>query len=82
MGGNRKHGFRRGNASGRNGAGQWYCNGCEKMHPYARFRNGTLDGRSYCDRTDPDGVCRSIALAGRSQDSGAKAAQQQSPLVP
>jgi hypothetical protein len=53
MAGNRKHGFRRGNASGRNGAGQWYCDGCGKLHPYTRFRNGTPEGRSYCDRTDP-----------------------------
>ena len=51
MGGNRKHGYMRGNASGRNGAGAWYCNGCGKMHPYSRFRNGTTDGKSYCDRT-------------------------------
>lgn len=53
MAGNRKHGFRRGNASGRRPAfweQPWFCHGCNKMHPYNRFRNGTLDGRNLCDR--------------------------------
>jgi hypothetical protein len=52
MGGNRKHGFRRGNANGRNGnhAKDWFCDGCQKMHGYKITAWGTLDGRKLCSR--------------------------------
>lgn len=53
MGGNRKHGFMRGNASGRRRAFweiPWFCDGCKIKHAYTRCRNGMLDGRSLCDR--------------------------------
>ncbi len=49
MGGNRKHGYRRGNRGGFKGE-PWFCDGCKKLHVYTRFRNGTLDGCSLCDR--------------------------------
>lgn len=55
MGGNRKHGFMRGNASGRRRAFweiDWRCDGCLKMKPYHSCRNGTLDGQSLCNRCD------------------------------
>ena len=53
MGGNRKHGFRRGNANGRNGSGvspKWFCQGCGKMHGGQVSRTRMLDGFDYCDR--------------------------------
>jgi hypothetical protein len=49
MGGNRKHGFMRGNRGGFKPV-SWYCDGCGKFHAGTRSRNGTLDGRSLCDR--------------------------------
>lgn len=52
MGGNRKHGFMRGNASGRNGTGTpnpWYCDGCDKIHGGQVFKNG-YNGKLLCDR--------------------------------
>jgi len=53
MAGNRKHGFRRGNANGRNGSNtsaKWICNGCQKLHGGLVPRNKMLDGFDYCDR--------------------------------
>ena len=50
MGGNRKYGYRRSNRGGFRGE-PWFCHGCNRLHPYSRFRNGTLDGRSLCDRS-------------------------------
>jgi hypothetical protein len=50
-GGNRKYGFRRGNGGGFK-AQPWFCDGCQKQHPGNTPRNGTLDGRSLCDRQD------------------------------
>lgn len=52
MAGNRKHGFLRGNASGRNGAGPkaWHCAGCDKEHG-ARTEKTFMAGNAYCDRT-------------------------------
>jgi len=49
MGGNRKHGFRRGNRGGFKPS-PWFCDACQKLHEARRSRNGTLDGRSLCDR--------------------------------
>jgi len=52
MGGNRKHGFMRGNASGRNGTAwpaPWFCDGCKRDHGGRTFKNG-LKGSVYCDR--------------------------------
>lgn len=49
MGGNRKHGYRRGNRGGCKPEA-WYCDGCKKIHAGRRSRNGTIDGRSLCDR--------------------------------
>lgn len=53
MGDNRIHGFRRGNANGRNGSGtpqKWFCHGCQKEHGGSVSRNKMLDGFDYCDR--------------------------------
>lgn len=53
MAGNRAHGFLRGNASGRNGAGKpspWYCEGCKKEHVGQTSRT-LLEGSDYCDKT-------------------------------
>ncbi len=53
MGGNRKHGFMRGNANGRNGSSKkppWHCAGCNKNHQGSTFRT-LLDGSDYCERT-------------------------------
>lgn len=53
MAGNRKHGFMRGNANGRNGSlfvPKWFCSGCEKEHGGRVSRNKMLDGFDYCDR--------------------------------
>jgi len=52
MGGNRKHGFMRGSAAGRNGARMpqpWFCDGCQKEHGRSVFKTG-LNGSIYCDR--------------------------------
>lgn len=52
MGGNRKHGFARGNASGRNGQtyGQkWFCDGCQREHR-GRVFSTVIYGLTYCDR--------------------------------
>jgi hypothetical protein len=53
MGGNRKYGFRRGNANGRRRAffeADWTCDGCLKRKSYRSSKTGTLDGRTLCDR--------------------------------
>lgn len=49
MGGNRKHGFRRGNG-GSPPLQSWFCDGYQKYHPGNRSRNGTLDHKDLCDR--------------------------------
>lgn len=52
MGGNRKHGFARGNASGRNGQThppKWFCVGCQWEHG-GQVYSTVLDGLAYCDR--------------------------------
>jgi hypothetical protein len=49
MGGNRKHGYARGNRGGFRGS-PWFCEGCQKEHPYRRERNG-YNGKSWCDMT-------------------------------
>jgi len=53
MAGNKKHGYLRGNANGRNGSSHvnnWFCNGCQKTHTGKTFRNKMLDGFDYCDK--------------------------------
>ena len=52
MGGNRKHGFRRGNANGRNGypAAPWFCAGCRKHHAGRTGGTVGLDGVKLCER--------------------------------
>jgi hypothetical protein len=52
MAGNRKYGFRRGNASGRNGnhPSNWFCDGCQREHGYKVASWGTLDGKRLCSR--------------------------------
>ena len=52
MAGNRKHGYRRGNASGRNGnhPSNWYCDGCQREHGYKVTSWGTLDKKRLCSR--------------------------------
>lgn len=52
MAGNRKHGFMRGNASGRNGNSPkaWSCAGCNKEHG-ARTNRTLMKGDFFCDRT-------------------------------
>ena len=52
MAGNRKHGFRRGNANGRNGnhPSNWFCDGCQREHGYKVASWGTLDGKRLCSR--------------------------------
>jgi hypothetical protein len=50
--GNKKHGYLRGNANGRNGSNtpsRWFCEGCQKDHGGRVFRNG-FAGFLYCDR--------------------------------
>lgn len=49
MAGNKKHGYLRGNNGGFKPQ-SWFCNGCQRLHPGKTPRNGTLDGRSLCDR--------------------------------
>jgi len=49
MGGNRRHGYARGNGGGAKPE-PWFCDACQKQHAGRRSRNGTLDGRSLCDR--------------------------------
>lgn len=56
MAGNRKHGFSRGNGGGfklKDRFPPWYCSGCNRKHGGQVFRNGSLSGQDYCDRTDP-----------------------------
>lgn len=52
MSGNRRHGWRRGNASGRNGLAPrpWHCAGCDRLHG-GRTPRTLLAGSDYCDRT-------------------------------
>jgi len=53
MGGNKKHGFMRGNANGRNGTNTpipWFCTGCNKEHGGRVFRTGYKQNL-YCDLT-------------------------------
>jgi hypothetical protein len=53
MAGNRRHGFLRGNANGRNGSSTpapWHCAGCGRLHGGRVTRTG-LAGHDYCDRT-------------------------------
>ena len=53
MAGNRKHGFLRGNANGRNGSAAsaaWFCSGCARDHGGRVERTGYRGG-DYCDRT-------------------------------
>lgn len=57
MGGNRKHGFMRGNNAGRNGVGQqasFFCDACNKTHGPKVERTGIVDNISnsaiVCDR--------------------------------
>ena len=53
MGGNRKHGFLRGNANGRNGLFMpkpFFCHGCNKIHCRTVERTIGLDNLIYCDR--------------------------------
>lgn len=52
MGGNRTHGYRRGNAAGRNGGNRpsdWWCAGCERFHG-GRVSRTLYRGYDYCDR--------------------------------
>lgn len=52
MGGNRKHGFMRGNGNGRSKAKpDWHCHGCNKSHKALTPRNLALDKKDYCNRT-------------------------------
>ena len=51
MGGNRKHGYARGNRNGRNGRtypDPWQCEGCGRVHHGRVFRT-EIDGLSYCE---------------------------------
>ena len=50
MGGNRKHGFRRGNRGGFKPQ-PVYCYGCGKLHRPRTDMIEDLDGKTYCDRT-------------------------------
>ena len=53
MGGNRKHGFRRGNANGRTKpywVRPFFCAGCGKMHGERVERTG-IAGKLFCERT-------------------------------
>ncbi len=53
MAGNRKLGYLRGNASGRNGSNtppKWFCAGCIKNHGGRVFKTG-YKGNLYCDRS-------------------------------
>ncbi|WP_139322985.1 hypothetical protein [Deinococcus marmoris] len=52
MGGNRKHGFARGNASGRNGqtyGPKWFCDGCQREHGGKVFST-VIYGLVYCGK--------------------------------
>ena len=50
MGGNRKHGFRRGNRGGFKPQPMW-CHGCGKFHKPRTDMTRALDGNDYCNRT-------------------------------
>jgi len=53
MGGNRKHGFMRGNASGRtydHRFRKFFCNGCQKEHGRRVERWQMTDGAMLCNR--------------------------------
>jgi len=67
MAGNRQHGYLRGNRGGFKGQ-PWFCDGCQKLHPFRQDRNETLDGRSLCDRQDQKEMAAraKAARAGRS----------------
>ena len=64
MGGNRKHGYRRGNRGGFKGE-PWFCHVCQRLHPYSQERNGTLDGRSLCNMQDRREMAANEATARR-----------------
>lgn len=49
MAGNKKYGFLRGNKGGFKPE-RWMCHGCGKFHEANRSKNGTLDGRTLCDK--------------------------------
>jgi hypothetical protein len=52
MAGNRKYGFLRGNAGGRNGSRtlvSWQCFGCDKQHA-GRTNRTLMGGKDYCDK--------------------------------
>lgn len=52
MGGNRNHGYARGNRSGRNGRThpeKWFCCGCQRTHGGQVFKT-TSYGVNSCDR--------------------------------
>ncbi len=52
MGGNRKHGFARGNANGRNGHPseyKWVCAGCQREHG-GTVCSTVIYGLAYCNR--------------------------------
>ncbi len=54
MGGNRKSGFLRGNANGRNASStprQRFCTGCQKVHGGRIERTGVYGLGEYCNRT-------------------------------
>jgi hypothetical protein len=54
MGGNRKHGFLRGNRNGRNGSNtprSWYCTGCETSHVGTTERTGIYQVGDFCNKT-------------------------------
>lgn len=53
MAGNRKNGYLRGNASGRNGSNtptKWFCGGCNREHG-GKTNRTLMRGVDYCDRT-------------------------------
>lgn len=50
MGGNRKHGFLRGNRGGFK-LEKMYCDGCRKSHRAGTDMTRDLLGRNFCDRT-------------------------------
>lgn len=60
MGGNKTHGYRRGNASGRNGGGRWFCSGCNALHSELRKQNAGFQAawhdRETCDSVLNDGA--------------------------
>jgi hypothetical protein len=51
MGGNRKHGFRRGNGGGVKPQ-PWTCDGCGKTKRGGDWKNVQLDRRCLCDTCD------------------------------